>query len=48
MVVGLELRASASVALPLEPFCKPFFVLSISEIESCKLFAQAGLEPQTS
>jgi hypothetical protein len=32
-------------ALPLEPFCRPLFVLGIFEIRFCELFAWAGFQP---
>jgi hypothetical protein len=40
MVLGLELY--------LEPLYQPFFVMSVFEIVSQELFAQAGFEPQSS
>jgi hypothetical protein len=34
--------------LHLEPLHQPFFVLGFFKIGSCKLFVQAGFEPQSS
>jgi hypothetical protein len=39
ILVGFELKA-----LTLEPLHQPFFMLSVFEIDSCVLFAQAGLK----
>jgi hypothetical protein len=44
-VLGLELRA---FTLSLESLHQPIFMMGIFEIGSCKLFAQAGFEPQSS
>jgi hypothetical protein len=46
VILGFQLRASQLLnVLPLEPPCKPFFVLIVFELGSLELFAWAGLKP---